>query len=306
MKIVGTIKSPFPLSAFTPVILKNNKNDYFIQVELDGVIKDFKPINLPEDKILLNVSNQELKIGDSIVFCYTFEDSSIIIGTLLSLKNKLFQLLGSDKINAVAKSIISSRYKIHNKTVEFVKESNENFKKRGLNCKLKIKNYINTDKYKDNTLDNFLNELSKIGKFIDKKNNIALDDFINITSKKIYISSYKLKINKYFSMANSNGDKKNIGELLIGIIIYRLRNGELSENIFDNKDLYQFILCSKEYNKNIDAIVLKNEKSSKFIPDNEFERTLKNIHDKNNYTDENQEELLKLAQKVKDSFKQNE
>nr|WP_319397611.1 hypothetical protein [uncultured Carboxylicivirga sp.] len=306
MKVFGTIKQLFPVNAFTPVIFINQIGNYFIQMEEDGKVKSFKSIKIKDDEILKSECEIVSRIGNSIIYCYTQENNGVNFGTLNSLKNILFELLNGDSINSVAKTIISSQYKIHNKTVQFIKSSNIEFEKENLNCKLHIGNYIKVHEYPEKDLKTFFDSFSHLRKYITKKSNIEWDDFIDITETKFYVNNYKLEIDELFNKFNENHDNINIKKRLINTIIQRVINRNLNRNVLvNNRSLFHFLLSSPDRITSFDKVSFTNDVPTNIKYKSEFYYENKYI-DKDGEsvtTDEKElDKVLQQANKIKLAF----
>jgi len=305
MKVFGTIKQSFPVNAFTPVIFVDTVGNYFTQIESNGKIEGFEPIEITEEDILKVDSTLEPKKNGSTIYCYTQECNSILIGTLFLLKEKMYELINGEKINTVAKAIISSKYKIHNKTAIFVKMSNMQFKKDNLNCKLHLRNYIKVTEYTDENLKTIYNSFSNIHRLIAKKENIEWADFIDISEKRFYVDNFKIEIDLLFSSTKSNNDENEIKQKLFDTIVHRVDNKRLNKNVLTiNKNFYLYIFSTSKRISILDKIPFMVEVPDevKYMSEIDFEKYGDKTEEIENIDNKKIKRILRQAEDVKKSF----
>ncbi len=309
MKAIGTIKQLFPVNAFTPVIFLNKEGNYYTQIIDNGIIQGFESIDINKDELIETESMVAVRKGGFAIYCYTRECNSIWIGTLYSLKDKMYELINGDSINTVAKAIITSKYKIHNRTADYIKLSNKLFKQDNLNCKLSIRNYINVIEYDDKNLEAFYDAFSEIRSLIAKKNNIEWDDFIDITETKFYVNNFKIEIDLLFTKTNSKYDEVGIRQRLFDTIVHRVDNKKLNKNVFtNNKNFFPYLLSTPKRLSVLDKIAFTIEVPNeiKYKSESDFEKYGDKIEEKEGIDDEKLKEILKQAEYIKKAFQNDE
>lgn len=305
MKVYGTIKQQFPVNTFTPVIFVDNKGVFFTQIESNNLIINFEPIELSRDEILISKTKFESNKNDPTIYCYTQEDNTLLFGTLDSLKNKMFELINSDRINTFAKVIISSKYKIHNKTADFIEMSNLQFQKEQINCRLHLQNYVNVTEYKNKNLETIYNSLYKIKSSINKKSNIEWADFINISDSNFFIDKFKIDIDFLFSTSCSNKNEKQIKQKLLNIITHRIENKKLNKNVLiNNKKFYPYLLSFPIPIPLLDkvAFTIDVPDDIKYKSEVEFEKYIKENEENNNMNFLEFEKIFQQAEMIKKHF----
>lgn len=222
----------------------------------------------------------------------------------------MYELLSTDKINAVAKTIITSKYRIHNKTADYVRQSNKQFQADKLNCKLSFKKYIKVTEYDDKDLKSFYDTFSSIRALIATKNNIGWEDFINITETKFYVNDYKIEIDLLFEKTNSGDDRNEIRKRLFKILTQRIEDKNLSKNVLiKNKVFFPYILSSPKRIDILDKVSFTNDvpKEFKYKSELHFEKKYnENAKIADAVDNIDFEKIYQIADKVKKAFQDSE
>jgi hypothetical protein len=307
MKVLGTIKTFFPINAFTTIIFIGSDGKYYVQKVLNDKIKSFEEISIDESVILKANNFKHVKVNYKAVYCYLTEHDKPIIGTLNSIRKKMFALLEGNELNPIAKVIISSMYKFHGKTSKLVSESNKYFLESGINCRLNKYDYINTIPWEQKDIKELIKKLFLCKIIVDKYKSFDWLDLIEFEDKKINIKKFSLSIDTYISISEN---RINIitNDIINSILSGIERNTIKRTRIEENESIYKLFLNSETSNSKFDEILFPKSKSRDYMISDYASENILARQDKDTfisrsmYSESDLQRVIEISKKIKSTL----
>ena len=245
LKYVGVLTPSVAADRFVSSIFVDEAGNYFIQVEKDDVIAEFKPVLISRE-LMTCVNPLEAEKNDQAIYSFITSSKELLYGTREIIEPLLVALIDSEYLNVHSRLLISNFLKLFSKTLDLIDASNKDLEEKGVKEMISRSLPFANNKKQVNDHADLMNAIiNRFQKFNRINQSIRIEDIAFINQNKAYFIHYELHIatiiNKKILKNQYNG--MILSKLVIACIEKDTIN--IKTMINESSESYEFLLLSE-------------------------------------------------------------